>query len=489
MKTSLKNLYIPPVLIAWLGLLLAGRAAAQTFTNLHNFTGPDGENPQAGLIISGNTLYGACDSGGGSRIGTVFAVNTNGTGFTNLYNLTAPPGFSSSDSSPSSTNSDGAYPDGTMTLSGNTLYGTAYFGGSAGAGTVFAVNTNGTGFTNLHSFAAGSGSFPQNYTNSDGACPEAGLVISGNTLYGTTEKGGSSGLGAVFKVNSNGTGFTNLHSFTGGTNGAVPEGLALSGSTLYGEAGGLYSGDDGTVFKVNTDGTSFTNLHSFAAGSWPSALVLSGNTLYGTTYNGGSAGNGTVFAVNTNGTGFTNLYTFTATSGPLSTNSDGANPMGPMILSGNILYGTTYNGGSSGNGAVFALNTNGTGFTTLYAFTAESSGINSDGANPQAGLILSGDTLYGTAQYGGSSGYGTVFSITLPSVILSAPQITGKTNFTFVLSGPAGSNCVLQASTNLLSTNLLNWSPISTSTLPVSGSLHLTNAISGSRRFYRVFMQ
>src|ERR1035437_3383230 len=62
--------------------------------------------------------------------------------------------------------------------------------------------------------------------------------------------------------------------------------------------------------------------------------------------------------------------------------------------------------------------------TTLHSFT-ETSGptsTNSDGANPQAGLILSGTTLYGTAYWGGSSGYGTVFSLSLGSV--SAPQLT-----------------------------------------------------------------
>jgi hypothetical protein len=91
-----------------------------------------------------------------------------------------------------------------------------------------------------------------------------------------------------------------------------------------------------------------------------------------------------------------------------------------------------------------------------------------------------------------SSPYGSVTSsvvnltITLPPVILSAPQITvGKTNFTFLLSGPAGSNYVLQ-----VSTNLLNWSPVSTSTIPVSGTITLSNAISGyNRRFYRVHLQ
>ena len=91
-----------------------------------------------------------------------------------------------------------------------------------------------------------------------------------------------------------------------------------------------------------------------------------------------------------------------------------------------------------------------------------------------------------------SSPYGSVTSsvvnltITLPPIILSAPQVTaGNTNFTFLLSGPSGSNYVLQ-----ISTNLLNWSSISTSTIPVSGYVNLSNAISGyNQRFYRVHLQ
>src|SRR5262245_45462604 len=50
------------------------------------------------------------------------------------------------------TNSDGAYPFAGLALSGDTLYGTAFYGGSSSAGTIFAVSTDGTGFTTLHSF-------------------------------------------------------------------------------------------------------------------------------------------------------------------------------------------------------------------------------------------------------------------------------------------------------------------------------------------------
>src|ERR1019366_1653347 len=118
MKTFIINLFLLPALIAGLGLIPAGRVTAQTFTNLHSFTGNDGVNPQAGLILSGNTLYGTAYGGGSSGAGTVFAVSTDGTGFTNLYSFTAYSIFLPA-------NNDGANPYAGLILSGNTLYGTA----------------------------------------------------------------------------------------------------------------------------------------------------------------------------------------------------------------------------------------------------------------------------------------------------------------------------------------------------------------------------
>ena len=82
-----------------------------------------------------------------------------------------------------------------------------------------------------------------------------------------------------------------------------------------------------------------------------------------------------------------------------------------------------------------------------------------------------------------ASNFSAVVNVTVSLLVLSQPQISvGKTNFTFQLTGPAGTNYVLQASTNLV-----NWTPISTSTIPVSGSINITNAIKGiNRQFYRV---
>src|SRR2546428_47705 len=147
-KTLIINRSVMPALLAVLNLIPAGRMTAQTFTTLHSFTATDpdtyangdGAHPLAGLITnsSGNTLYGTAYVGGGSGAGTVFKLNTDGTGFTTLHSFTF-------------TNSDGGYPLTSLILSDNTLYGTARFGGREGNGTVFAVHTDGSGFTNLHS--------------------------------------------------------------------------------------------------------------------------------------------------------------------------------------------------------------------------------------------------------------------------------------------------------------------------------------------------
>ena len=479
-KTPIINLFVLPALIAVLNLIPRGRVTAQTFTALYSFmssstnssgtyTNSDGANPYGGLILSSNALYGTAQYGGSSGYGTVFKVSTDGTGFATLYSFTYP----------YPTNPDGGWPQAGLILSGNNLYGTTTIGGSTGQGTVFSIKTDGKGFTNLDNFAGYPG---------DGGYPEAGLILSGATLYGTASHGGSSAAGTVFALNANGRGFTNLYSFNGGSDGANPQArLTLSGSTLYGSASGGGSPVWGTLFALSTNGTGFTNLHSFTGGIYgtggaiPNDLILSGTTLYGTTIRGGISSYGTVFAVNTDGTGFTTLHSFTALIS--NTNSDGALPLSGLILSGNTLYGTASGGGSSGSGTVFALHTNGTGFKTLHSFapsSTNSSGIytNGGGANPSAGLILSGNTLYGTTGNGGSSGNGTVFSISFPP-----PQLTIT---------PSETNVILSWPTNVAgfdySGYTLQSAPALTgpfTNLPAATSPY-TNPITGPQQFFRL---
>src|SRR5579872_835010 len=233
MKTQ-ANLLLLPTLIVGLGSILACRVTAQTFTNLHSFTATsgtlstngDGVRPLASLVLSANTLYGTASGGGSSGMGTVFAVNTDGSGFTNLHNFTATTGIPP-------INGDGANPVASLILSGNTMYGTAGGNGTSSRGTVFAINTDGNGYKILHTFTGGS----------NGANPYSGLILSGDTLYGTAESGGNSGKGMVFVIRTDSTGFTNLYSFNGAGDGANPfASLILSGDTFYGtaESGGSF---------------------------------------------------------------------------------------------------------------------------------------------------------------------------------------------------------------------------------------------------------
>src|ERR1700730_1296388 len=111
MKNCVKNLFLLSALTAGFSSILAGRATAQTFTTLHSFTGSEGVSLNGGLIVAGTSVYGTTYLGGGSNGGTVFAVNTDGSGFTTLYSFIV--------------GSGGRHPECGLILSGRTLYGTA----------------------------------------------------------------------------------------------------------------------------------------------------------------------------------------------------------------------------------------------------------------------------------------------------------------------------------------------------------------------------
>src|SRR5262245_38203251 len=105
----------------------------------------------------------------------------------------------------------GAEPASKLVLSGDTLFGTASTGGDFLSGTIFRIATDGGGFTNLCHFSP----ITADGTNRDGAHPVAGLVASGDWLFGTAPDGGRWNKGTIFKVKTDGTGFTNLHDFHG----------------------------------------------------------------------------------------------------------------------------------------------------------------------------------------------------------------------------------------------------------------------------------
>jgi len=247
------------------------------YTVLRDFTNElDGCFPFGKLALSGSTLFGVSADGGISNCGTVFRINTDGSGFQVLKHFRG---------------NDGAYPYAGVEVYNGMLYGTTAGGGTNGYGTVFTVGTNGQNFSVLRQFSA-------DWTI-DGASPDR-ILLSDNVLYGVTS-GGGFGYGTLFKENTDGSGYTIVKFFTNDLEGAFPSGqLAQSQSTVFGttQSGGKLGG--GAIYQINTDGSGFAVLKNFTqdGGSYaPGGCTLSGSTLYGATASGGALNSGVLYAL------------------------------------------------------------------------------------------------------------------------------------------------------------------------------------------------
>lgn len=362
---------------------------------LHGYTSADsagGQYPNGPLTMdAAGNLYGTT-SGGGTGLGVVFKLSPIGGGIYgetvvstdlaaygglvadssgNLYGTTqnsvfkltpaSGGGYSASILHFFAGTTDGRYPGGLMLL-GNTLFGTSKTGGTHNRGIVFSVSITGSDYIILH-----------NFSGSDGAQPNPGLVRDRfANIYGTTEGGGRSDFGTVFKLtlDASGVGYTEsvIHLFSG-IDGAIPEaGLAMDsnfGGMLYGTTrlGGAVVGVTyGTVFSLSTLNGTFTTLHTFTSGrdgAEPLAALLKDNAgnLYGTTGKGGGSANcpegcGTVFKLSAAGGSYSVLRSFMG-------GSDGAAPDGLIMDSAGNLYGTT---SSSLGAGMFGGTDNGNAF-------------------------------------------------------------------------------------------------------------------------------
>jgi uncharacterized repeat protein (TIGR03803 family) len=291
---------------------------------------------------------------------------------------------------------NGDEPVGIIAVSGSTIYGVTQEGGSSEAGVLYTVP-----------LAGGTPSDLVNFTGGNGGGPDGGVIVAGSTIYGTTEEGGSgSNAGEVFAEST--AGGTPTVSAFNGTDGLSPTGsLLLSNNTLYGVSLGIGNAADGEIYSVPIGGGTPTVLATFnGSNNGPTdpngGLVLSGGTLYGTTSSGGTNGDGTVFSIPVGGGTATVLYSFDGTHG--------STPNGDLILSGSNLIGTTNGGGANLDGDVFSIPTSGGTPTLLGSFDGANSG-----KNPNAGVILSGSTLFGTTDHGTATADagGVIFSLPL----------------------------------------------------------------------------
>jgi uncharacterized repeat protein (TIGR03803 family) len=389
------------------------------FTTLHTFSYWDGYQPISLMQASTGQLYGGTIGGGTSNRGTLFEISSAGFAVRSHF------------SDPTPLN-----PAGTLVRGiDGALYGTSCGGGDYNAGTVFRITDAGA-LTVAHSFRYW-----------DGICPTSGLTrTSDGTLWGTA-RASLFGQGTIFKISPAGV-FT-LIKILGPADGQRPVELCLaSDGNLYGTTtkGGPSGLTAGTVFRV-TPGGVFTVMHTFNGTSglhhpWSGVVQGADGALYGTalSHDGGPFGPVGAFRVTLDGVyaevawglvpggvgprllpaadggffGFGGPKLFSVTPSGASSilytmsASDGSLPLGDLVLAADgQLYGTAWSGGATDQGTLFRVTTTGV-FEKLHDF----GGL--DGANPYGGLFESAPgVFYGTAVAGGPGNGGGVFRLVM----------------------------------------------------------------------------
>jgi len=313
-----------------------------SLTALYDFTGLiDGAHPDGLLQAADGNFYGTTPIGGWYECwvrGTGTAYSISAGGQFQVLTLFAQYGIMESNG-PLIQTSDGNF------------YGTSSGGGGYGSGTVFKIIQWEWPIV-LYSFCSQPDC-------TDGGGPQAGLVqASDGNFYGTTSGGGNYpyGSGTVFQITPAGV-LTTLYSFCSQPNcadgsGPVAQLVQATDGNLYGTTQSGGTTGNGTVFKITPSGT-LTTLYSFCSqlnctdGANPIAGLLqaSDGNLYGTTENGGAKGYGTVFEVGPSGR-LTTTHSFCLQ--PRC--ADGAYPTAGLVQAtdGN-LYGTTWQGGLATN--------------------------------------------------------------------------------------------------------------------------------------------
>ena len=320
---------------------LSRKGSGWVFTPIYTFSGSDGANPQARVIIGPDgTLYGTTTYGGDSNEGTVFNLRPPATSCksalcpwteTVLYSFQ---GFT-----------DGVEPTfGDLVFDGaGNIYGTTPHGGQGDHGTVYKLTPSNGGWTEtvLYRFQGGL----------DGATPYAGVVFdhAGN-LWGTTGFGGSYNNGTVYQLVPSGDGWTEsvVYNFRGGSDGANPyDGLIVDQfDNFYGGTFGA-NGPKVKVYELSPSngGWTFNALYSFDTnqGIVGKLAMDAAGSLYGTVYSGVPE----VFRLTPSNGGWTLTGSWAGV---------GNNPFGNVIFDGSgNLYTTASNGGPSEVGLVFEI--------------------------------------------------------------------------------------------------------------------------------------
>ena len=396
------------------GVIFSFDPASSTYVVVKNFDNTNGAYPFGSLIQATNgKLYGMAQQGGISGYGVIFSFDPVSSIYAVVKNFD---------------NTNGGYPLGSLVQASNgILYGMARQGGT-GYGVIFSFDPASSSYTVL-----------KNFDNTTGSYPYGSLIQASNgKLYGMTVQGGTSGYGVIFSFDAVSSVYAVVKNFDY-TNGGNPYGSLMQASNgkLYGMT--YYGGTSGygVVFSFDATSSTYAVVKNFdyTNGGYPygSLMQASNGKLYGMTYQGGTSGYGVVFSFDATSSAYAVVKNFDYTNGgypyfnDLEANTDGK------------LYGTTQNGGVNGWGVIFSLDPTSNVYNKLFDLSS------GNGYNPLGSLYKANNgKFYGMTAYGGTSGYGVIFSFDAASSTYAVVK-----NFDYTNGGyPYGS--LMQASNGKL---------------------------------------
>ena len=268
----------------------------------------------------------------------------------------------------------------TNTFSQGQLWGLTAEGGSDNIGAIFKINEDGSGFSIEKSFL----------DDSDKPTSTGALVEVNGKFYGVTSKGGKKNMGTLFEYDRATGTYTRRFEFDGANGNCFQCGIIDGGNgKLFGftDRGGIYQG--GVLFQYNLQTHVFSkllDLSYYSLGSTPRAVAILGNNkLYAVTAAGGSGNSGTLAE-----------FDFLTGKGvkkfDFNDNTTGSDPISLISSLSGKLYGVNKTGGPKGSGVLFEFDPASGVFTNKVNFDYTNVNI---GYIPTGLVSGAGGKLYG----------------------------------------------------------------------------------------------
>lgn len=295
-----------------------------------------------GFVSDGTFLYGIARYGGTNNdVGAIFKMKFDSTNITYLHEFL--------------NDTAGIRPYGSLLLSNDTLYGVSTNGGKNEKGTIFKLKTDGAGFTKLFDFK----------DTTTGIFPESPLILYNNVLYGKTQGGGWANGSCIYKINKDGSAFSQIKTFNAPLNGPVCGNLVLKDNYLY-------ASTCNTIFKINLVDTTYHELINQNLLN-PRGIILTDSLIYCAAMN-------KIFSINFDGLNYKQIFDFS-----------GNTTLGNLCLFDSTLYGFA-SGGNYGQGVIYEVKIDGTKYKKLFDFYST---LDVTGACPSGYLYYKDNTLYG----------------------------------------------------------------------------------------------